>query len=245
MKNIKIIFLILFIILTSLYVSSNAYSQDPASEIHTDPASMIPAEQQRQLPSPIERVSPGVFRIGDVMLNKKEKSISFPALVNMDKGLLEYLIVSSSGKTHESLFRTKVQPYNLQIAFLLLGFEGTDNKLAQQGSPEKPVGEPLEIMVEHKQQAETTIVNVENWMMQIIDEKKKDLEKLDWTFTGSYVMDGLFMAQSEGSIVSVFRDPTALIDNASKGDESDEIWFVKEVTVPPVGTPVTITIKAE
>jgi hypothetical protein len=50
------------------------------------------------------------------------------------------------------------------------------------------------------------------------------------------------MAQAEGSIIAIYHDPSALFDNASPGGESDRVWFVKEDAVPPVGTPVTLTI---
>jgi ABC-type proline/glycine betaine transport system ATPase subunit len=33
------------------------------------------------------------------------------------------------------------------------------------------------------------------------------------------------------------------MDNATPGGESNRIWFVKEGTVPPVGTPVEVVIK--
>ena len=51
------------------------------------------------------------------------------------------------------------------------------------------------------------------------------------------------MSQETGSIAAIWHDPVALIDNASQGGESNRIWFVKQGTVPPVGTPVTVTIK--
>jgi hypothetical protein len=47
----------------------------------------------------------------------------------------------------------------------------------------------------------------------------------------------------EGSIIAIYHDPAALIDNASEGGESDKVWFVREGASPPVGTPVTVTIK--
>ena len=95
----------------------------------------------------ISKIAPGVFRIGEIQIHKKTRSITFPAVVNMDKGLLEYLLVQSQGKTHESLLRTEVDPYFLNIAFLLLGFEGTDNPLIEQGAAQIPQGEPVEIII--------------------------------------------------------------------------------------------------
>jgi hypothetical protein len=206
-----------------------------------------PVDPQEKTVSSIEKISAGKFRIGDLQINKKNKSVSFPASVNMDKGLLEYLIVQASGKTHESLFRTKVAPYDLQIAFLLLGFEGTDQPLSSQGAPERPKGEPIDISVDYsKADGKPLTIHPEEWIVtKTQDGKEHKVDALDWVFTGSMVAGGRFIAQESGSIAAIYHDPSALIDNASPGGESDEVWFVKEGTVPPVGTPVTITIKAK
>ena len=192
----------------------------------------------------IERVSPGVFRIGDVLINKKELSVSFPAEVNMDRGLLEYLLVRVGGKTHESLLRTKVEPYQLQVAFLLLGYEGTNNPLAGQGDPRTPTGDAVDITVTRADSAgKPAPADYTGWMCKIIDKKQVDIPKLEWVYTGSVVFDGRFRAQMEGSIIALYHDPAALVDNASEGGESDKVWFVREGAPPPVGTPVTVTIK--
>jgi hypothetical protein len=192
----------------------------------------------------IEKVSPGIFRIGDVLINKKEHSVSFPAEVNMDRGLLEYLLVRIGGKTHESLLRTKVEPYQLQVAFLLLGYEGTTNPLLGQGDPRIPTGDAVEITVTSADSAgKPAPADYTGWMYKIMDNKRVDIPRFDWVYTGSVVKDGRFIAQMEGSIITIYHDPAALVDNASQGGESDKIWFVREGATPPVGTPVTVTIK--
>ena len=66
-----------------------------------------------------------------------------------------------------------------------------------------------------------------------------------WIFTGSYISDGVFAAQVEKSIVAVFHDPVAMIDNPHPEGASDEIWFVNEAEVLPVGTPMTVTVQKE
>jgi hypothetical protein len=66
---------------------------------------------------------------------------------------------------------------------------------------------------------------------------------MTWVYTGSFSYQGRFVAQDSGSIAAIWHDPVALIDNASPGGESNRIWFVKEGTVPPVGTPVEVVIK--
>lgn len=235
------------VFLFSLIAASPSFAQEPVPRTMPPmhPGVSPSASPEKQKTIPIEEVSAGVFRLGDIQINKEDRSITFPAQVNMDKGLLEYLLVHSSGKTHESLFRTNVQPYNLQIALLLLGLKGTDHPLPYQGAPEKPKGDPIGITVAFdKKENQTTTVRPEEWIVKTEANKQKDVGTLNWLFTGSIVIEGDFLAQREGSIIAIFHDPVAIIDNASTGGESDKIWFVKESVVPPAGTPVTITIKA-
>ncbi|NTU42172.1 MAG: hypothetical protein HGA78_03800 [Nitrospirales bacterium] len=71
-----------------------------------------------------------------------------------------------------------------------------------------------------------------------------DAGKMDWVFTGSFVRDGHFLPQRTGSIVAIYHDPAAMMDNATAGGESDELWFAKEGAVLPVGAPVTVIIRS-
>jgi hypothetical protein len=249
MKNIKPKMALLIMGFLFLVKSSLLFAQGPPPPVTVAPPPPIPAEdlwRQGLKPLPVEKVSPGVFRLGEITIYKETGTVVFPAKVNMDKGLLEYLLVRSSGKTHESLLRTEVDPYNLQIAFLLVGFEGTDQPLAFQGAPETPRGNPVEIVVEYKNQdGKIQSTPPEKWVVKRSENASRDVGKIDWVFTGSEIIDNRFMAQMDGSIVAIYHDPIAMIDNASPGGESDEIWFVKEGVVPPAGTPVTITIKAK
>lgn len=196
-----------------------------------------------KIPS-IEKIGGGVFKIGEIMINKPARTISFPAQVNMDKGMLEYLIVHRAGKTHESLLRTSISPYHLQVAFILLGYEGTDKRLEGQGAPDRPKGEPVRISVADVAGKESKPFLVEEWLVNRVGEEFRDIKPLDWVFCGSFVTpEGYFMSQETGSIAAIWHDPVAIIDNASPGGESNRIWFVKQGTVPPVGTAVTVTIK--
>jgi hypothetical protein len=216
-----------------------------------------PGPPRQNLPAPtlkdlegkeslLKKVSPGVFRLGDIEIIKADRSITFPAQVNMNKGLLEYLLVHNSGKTHESLFRTQVRPYDLQLAFLLLGYKTTDKPLRFQGDPDKPKGEPLAITITYNNaEGKSLTINPEEWIVKMNQNKSQTVKKMDWVFTGSIVANGHFLAQSQGSIIAIFHDPIAMIDNVTPGGESDKMWFAKEGTIPPPGTPVTLTIKSK
>jgi hypothetical protein len=215
-----------------------------ASGIPDSSSVPVKAESPAYKVPAIEKLGNGIYRIGEIVVNKPENSLSFPAQVNMDKGMLEYLLVYRAGKTHESLLRTDISPYSLQVAFMLLGYEGTDRRLARQGAPETPKGEPVRIIVSNVAGLQTAGFPVEEWLANRIDENMKDVAALKWVFCGSYVNQfGGFMSQETGSIIAIWHDPVALIDNASPGGESNRIWHVKQGTVPSVGTPVTVTIK--
>lgn len=203
-----------------------------------------PARDPHALPElpAIEKIGPGMYALGEIRINKNARSLSFPASVNMGQGLLEYLLVRVGGKTHESLFRTKVEPAHLQLALLLLGAEGTNQPLDRQGSGDIPQGAPLDITVTYQKDGRVLAIKPEAWIAHRDQDKFVDLSApLKWVFTGSMVHDGLFLAQIHGSMASIFRDPAAIVDNASPGGESDRMWYVKETAIPPAGTPVTLT----
>jgi hypothetical protein len=100
----------------------------------------------------------------------------------------------------------------------------------------------VDITVSYLKNGRMVPLRPESWVSRKADNVLTDSEPLQWVFTGSTVSNGKFMAQAEGSIIAIYHDPSALFDNASPGGESDRVWFVKEDAVPPVGTPVTLTI---
>src|SRR5688572_2776003 len=69
----------------------------------------------------LKEISPGVFEIGSVRLNKQERTVQFPAVINMTNGLVEYFLVSGTGKLHESVLKTETDPAQIHFAMLLLG----------------------------------------------------------------------------------------------------------------------------
>lgn len=189
----------------------------------------------------IRMITPGIFEIGGIRLDKENGTVEFDAVINMDKGLLEYLIVEKSGKTHESLLSTEIEPYNLQIALLLVGLEGTLNPLSGQGDPAIPDGDPVSIHVKWVKDNKIMEHPIEDWIFN--RGADSSLAHMNWVFTGSFISDGVFMAQVEKSIAALFHDPASMIDNPMPEGASDEIWYVDEKTVPPTGTKVTVKIK--
>ena len=231
----------------ALYWTTCALAQQTTDPRPIPPPPPIPFQPQPGMQHPdlpiFQKIAPGVFGLGDIQISKAAGSISFPVLVNMDRGMLEYLVVRNGGKTHESLFRTPIDPTQLQMSLLLLGIEGTDQPLSRQGDPDAPRGNPVEIKVSYLVNGRMVQLAPETWIARKTGGVLGNTEPLQWMYTGSTISNGRFLAQAEGSVIALYHDPAALIDNASPGGENDRIWFVDEATVPPVGTPVTLTIR--
>lgn len=201
-------------------------------------------------------ISPGVLEIGGVRIVGKKRQIEIPCEVALSRGLLEYLLVGRSGKAYESLLCTKVQPVSIQLALLLLGLKGTEQPLSRQGDPAKPHGDPVIILVRWEQDGQVKTDRIEKWVMLVAGGGSRVMppgapklhgtimELTNWIFTGSmFGLNGAFMAQVEKSIVAIYHDPVAQIDNPLAQGGSNRVWFVNEGKTPPVGTKVTVIVK--
>jgi len=194
--------------------------------------------------SPLKQIDAGVFEIGNVRLDKNQRTIRFPAVVNMDKGAVEYLLVNESGKVHESVFRTETEPYHIHLATLLVGAKESIPPSAGIAT-NAPVlaGDKVSLSASWKTSGGENHCRGEDLVFNT--QTKSPMSRGNWVYNGSRIVEGTFLAQRDGSLVSIISDQDALINNPRPGRENDEIWQVNTNTVPPVGTAVQITIKLE
>jgi hypothetical protein len=64
-----------------------------------------------------------------------------------------------------------------------------------------------------------------------------------WTYNGSRVINGTFMAQREASIVALIDDIDAMANNPRPGSDNDQIWQINSNLLPPTNTTVEVTFK--
>jgi hypothetical protein len=64
----------------------------------------------------------------------------------------------------------------------------------------------------------------------------------EWTYNGSMIEDGTFLADQDLSLIAVITDPTALVNNPREGYDNDENWQVRDDKTPPLNTAVQVTI---
>lgn len=245
----------LFYIL-ALGLSSLLSAQEPAAEI-------APAESPEKAPedkladekppeSPIKQLNDNEYLIGTVHLDKKARTISFPATVNMDDGLLEYAICHINGKLHESLLSTEIKASNLNIAFKLLRypesdelFEIIDAENAPTGKfPDTPQatrdGARIKIDLAWEQDGKKKSASLNDLIYYITLERAMAPDP--WLYTGSYMLENRYKPDLSGDIAAIFLAQPAMINFPGKDNNSDEVWIVNKKTTPPAGTPVTVTI---
>lgn len=203
-----------------------------------------------ETPPNIQEIRPGVFQLGEITFSKQNKTVTFPAKVNMRSGTLEYLLVYEEGKTHESLFSTKIYPAQLQVVMLLLGAKipGQKNQAPPgqldasylKNAP-KMTGAPLSIVVAWTAEGKEQQRPVDDFILK----KKSPVKPGMWIYNGSMEIEGRFLAQMEGSFIALVTDPAALINNPRPGNDDDQIWSPRTEQIPPEETPVQITLKLE
>jgi hypothetical protein len=195
----------------------------------------------------IEKSADGKLRLGAVELDKSTRAIRFPATVNMTSGTVEYALVATTGKIHESMFTTGAAPRDIHLAMLLLGIQPA--KFAP--SPDKGILVPATAAVEVSVGWETngppknlTLAELTNVADATADKPATGL-KTDrpWLYNGSRFNGAGFAATLEGSVISLIADDMALVNNSQSDRDNDDIHLPNTALLPPAGTPVTITLR--
>jgi len=206
--------------------------------------------------SPLRQISPDVFELGAVQFDKARKTVHFPAQLNMNEGLIEYLLVNAKGKTYESLLKTDADPYHIQLALLFLGARGAPQTPALLNAPSEPfhvnhkgqaapviAGDPVSIELSWRTDGQEKTVRAEDWIVNL--DAKTNAARGHWTFNGSRVVNGTFIAQRDGQIVAMIDDIDAMVNNPRAGHDNDQIWQINSIAPPPLNTMVEVTLKLE
>jgi hypothetical protein len=190
---------------------------------------------------PLRPIGPGLFELGQVRLDKRQRTVSFPSVLNMNEGLVEYLVVTPIGKTHESLLRTEAEPYQIHLAMLLLGAKGAGTNSLPEDARQPLPGD--KVIIELTWTNAPAPVRVEDLIYNRLT--KSPTGRGHWSYTGSRTAAEGFAAQQSGSIVALITDADALINNPRPGRDNDEIWEVRVNRVPALDTPIQVTIRLD
>ena len=202
---------------------------------------------------PIREITPGIFEMGDVRIDKAQRTVSFPARLNLNQGPMEYLLVTSWGKTHESVLKTDTEPFRIHLAMILLDtniaakFGGTNGPEVHTGgfvsNPSKERLPGVPVSIDFKWTADGKEIQKRAQDLIYNNDQKSPMRNGDWVYTGSRIAEGLFLAEIDGSVISLVTDAESLINNEGTGHDNDTIWYVNTNSLPPTNIPVTVNIK--
>lgn len=204
-----------------------------------------PASQLRDL-------GQGRYALGLVSFDENTRHLSFPAEVNLVEGILEYAIVHEKGKIHEALLMTKASPLHLNIALKLLHyqespelFEVLDENYESTGkfpevSDERKTAARLQILVKWEKDGKKEEVSLNDLIYHTTTEKA--MEPVPWIYQGSYIHENSFKAETSGDLAAIYITRSSLINFSGNDNTTDEPWIPNLKRVPPIGTPVTVTI---
>ena len=209
-----------------------------------------PAPEQRR----IRKIGEHLYRVGAVVLDAQARTVRCKGRVNMDRGgPIELLACLPTGKTHESVLTLDVAPLDLQVALLLLDLKPGRNP-AVRYHPEDPdrLKEPADsvlISVEWTEPpgqagGEPTRRSVRAEKLLLNLQAKRPEADSPWAFLGSRRLDERFGADVDGSLITTFYDPLAILELAVETANDDIYYDVNAELCPPVGTPVELVIRA-
>jgi hypothetical protein len=194
---------------------------------------------------PYKSFKNGNIKLGKILLDKKKKTISFPAIVKYQPDMpVEVLLCTPlADRNYEALFFSTIRPIHLQTILYLAGYENgarvENNKKVKQGSRLR-----LFIKYTPKNGAAPIIKSVEEFLC---DEKtERKWQNKYWIFVGSNAYKGRLLADITGESIITWCSESAIIqpsdDNAASG--KSHLILKKQDNIPNESK-ITFIIKAE
>jgi hypothetical protein len=218
------------LLLSGLAAYAQSPSPEPAAGAETLPG---PSSAGPGLP-PVEKIAEGVYRIGAMILHKTERRFSVPGLIHRIEPPLEFLVIAKGGhKAYESMIEVDADAYLFNFGCILIGLEPVAGSQPDFHFDERPVQGP---QVRLTVSWETETGSKEFAADQMLSKYGEPVDSAAWIYTGSTFADnGAYMAAQDGTLVGFIHDPgVGLNDYGAVGGNPD--------VVPPVGTPVTLTV---
>ena len=190
----------------------------------------------------VQQIDEDLYKIDNITIDAERREITFPAEFNMNKGLIETILVGPKGRLHETILKTDAIPSYVQIALLLLGLEcGQNMELANYETV--PEGDSVDVYViwsdslgeVHEERIERLVWNVP---------KEREMQETHWVFLGSKIIQGQFIADLEQNIIRTYHDPFAILHNPLPTITDDTFYEANNNIVPEKGTQAMIKIIA-
>lgn len=200
------------------------------------------------------------IRLGEIVIDRRNKELRFPAILNMRGGDLEVLITTYNGRNHESLLTSGVDAFQVQLALILLGANNgarsPNGKMRQGTICDIDVAAFASPLLPNKRSSPDMIIDagvyglkifprqpIEGWLTDKIsgDPARR---MAGWVFVGSsFNSDRECVAQKDGNIVNIWSFGNSILDNPDVTGDDDVFFAANREATPPLHTPVLVFIK--
>ncbi len=175
------------------------------------------------LASEFERLPSGEIRLGKITVHPQDKNVSFPAEMNLKRGVLEVLIATPEGRLHESLLCSEAEPLHLQTALYLIGLKNGPLVPDVEGR----CGDVVDIVLEYEDEnKQLKRAPVEDWISNV--KTGAVMQRHGWLFIGSSVVEGRFQAEVGGNLALVYNIGDSILELASEAGDDDTNFVVNE-----------------
>jgi hypothetical protein len=185
---------------------------------------------------------------------KRIGGVVIPGIALVNRGLVELFGCGEGGKEHETIIRLESNIQALDLALTSAGFKRgklptkTDMSLPDQGSRVLILVQWIDKdgkVVTHR--SEDLVVSIR---------RNGPMPRVGWTYVGSWMevadptspkgekKHKVLAAAGSRSIVTTFRDRTAILDNPLEEAVDDTLFGANYMLLPKSGTPVRIIFRA-
>jgi len=212
-----------------------------------------PSKPSMDVRNDIKQLDKNTIQIGELKLNKKEQTITFPAKVLLVDQPIEYLLINPHGKAHEALLITNLRPLHLNVAMKLLHYKESHELFQKVDDQHIPTGEWIEesdevkkasrfhLYVSWEQNGKQKSAHINDLLMNTQTEKPPPHSP--FIYNGSYIFNQSFKADENGDIIALFTDKSSVANFSGKGRDDDSIWIPNKKIIPEIATKVTLTIR--
>lgn len=185
---------------------------------------------------------------------KRIGGVVVPGVVLVTKGLVELFGCGEGGKEHETVIRLDANVQALDLALTSAGFKRgkipakTDVNLPDQGSR-------VLILVQWIDPKDGKLVTHRSEDLVVSLRRNTPMPRVGWTYVGQWMdvadptspkgekKHKVLAATGSRSLVTTFRDRTALLDNPLEEAVDDTLFASNYMLLPRSGTPVRVILR--
>ncbi|MEM1211414.1 MAG: YdjY domain-containing protein [Planctomycetota bacterium] len=236
---------------TPTHTSSGVSESSPAPAPQTTPAT-APVTPPNDRPKK-ENVQPAATLPAGITIDRDRKLVQLDAKVVLREGWLELLACTPGTKEHESILSVNTPPSVIHFALLTIGAEpGSPIRIESRGEELvaiPPSGSVIAIELTYEDDGQAVTVPANQWVYN--EASQAVMADNHWVFAGSKLREfeegAAYIADLDGAAVSLVNFGSELLAKPNRLTDSNAVhgenFVVNTEVIPPLGTPVTLTLR--